>query len=141
MSGNDPVPAERAFEGSEDGLTVLDAGGVQRHMHTLARVRKRRSAGLLEEPLRILVVELERLLQSRHLVLGRVSQGEPEQLVVGEALQRCSPVLDLLGLALVEPEHREHVLLFPETATFPCLANQQWLPTRTGQIHRAVDAD
>ena len=119
MSGDDPVPSERAFEGSEDGLTVLEAGGVQRHVHTLARVRKRRSAGLLEQPLCVLVVEFERLLQSRHLLLGRVSQGEPEQLVVGEPFECGPPVLDLLGLSLVEQEDREHVPLFPETAPFP----------------------
>ena len=120
MSGDDPVPAQRAFEGSEDGLTLLDSGGVQRHVHTIARVRKRRSSGLLEQPLRVLVAELERLLQSHHLVLGRVSQGEPEQLVVGETLERGSPVLDLLGLSLVEQEHGKHVPLFPETAAFHC---------------------
>jgi hypothetical protein len=91
-------------------------------VHTLARVRKRRSAGLLEQPLRVLVVELKRLLQSRHLVLGRVSHGEPEQLVVGEPLERGSPVLDLLGLLLIEQEDREHLPLFPETGAFPCPA-------------------
>ena len=120
MSGDDPVPAERAFEGSEDGLTLLDAGRVQRHVHTLARVRQRRAAGLLEQPLRVLVAELERLLQSRHLLLGRVSQGEPEQLVVGEPFECGPPVLDLLGLSLVEQEDREHLPLFPEAAAFPC---------------------
>jgi hypothetical protein len=133
MSGDDPVPSERALDGSEDGLTVLDAGRVQRHVHTLARVRQRRAAGLFEEPLRVRVAELERLLHSRHLVLGRVSEGEPEQLVVGEALERGSPVLDLLGLSLVEQEHRQHVPLFPETATFPCLANQRSPPHSHGR--------
>ena len=81
-------------------------------MHALARVRQSRAAGLLEEPLRVLAAELERLPQSRHLGLGRVSQGEPEQLVVGEALERALPVLDLLGLSLVEQEYRQHVPLF-----------------------------
>ena len=109
MSGDDPVPAQRAFEGSEDGLTLLDSGGVQRHVHTIARVRKRRSSGLLEQPLRVLVAELERVLQSHHLVLGRVSQGEPEQLVVGDTFERGSPVLDLLRLSLVEQERHEHM--------------------------------
>ena len=120
MRGDDPVRAERTFKGSEDGLTVVDAGGVQRHMHPLARVHERRSAGLLEQPLCILLVEVQRFLQSRHLALGRVSQGEPEQLVVGELLERATPVLDLLGLSLVEQEDREHPPLFPEPSPFPC---------------------
>jgi hypothetical protein len=119
LSGDDPVRAEHAFEGSEGGLPVLDAGGVERHVHPLARVHKRRSPGLLEQSLCVLGVELERLLQSRHLVLGRVSQGEPKQLVVGEPLERGSPVLDLLGLSLVKQERREHVPCFPRPLRFP----------------------
>ena len=82
MSGDDPVRAERAFDGSKDRFTLVDVGRVQRHVHTLACVRQRGAAGLLEQPPRGFVAELERLLQSRHLLLGRVSQGEPEQLVL-----------------------------------------------------------
>jgi len=39
--------------------------------------------------------------------------GEPEQLVVGEPFERGSPVLDVLGLSLVEQERPEHVPCFP----------------------------
>lgn len=94
-------------------------------MHALARVRQSRAAGLLEEPLRVLAAELERLPQRRHLDLGRVSQGEPEQLVVGEALERALPVLDLLGLSLVEQEYREHVPLFSGNRHVSLSGNQR----------------
>ena len=62
MSGDDPVRAERAFDGSKDRFTFVDVGRVQRHVHTLACVRQRGAAGLLEQPLRGFVAELERLL-------------------------------------------------------------------------------
>jgi hypothetical protein len=56
-----------------------------------------------------------------HLVLGRVSEGEPEQLVVGEALERGLASPRLARLSLVEQELREHVPLFPGDRAFPCL--------------------
>jgi hypothetical protein len=84
LSGDDPVPAEHAFDGNKVRFSPLAAGRVQGHVQTLARVRQRRAARRLEQPVCVLVAELERLLQGRHLLLGRSSQGEPEQLAVGE---------------------------------------------------------
>ena len=120
MSGDDPVRAEHAFDGTEDRFTALAAGRIQRHVQVLARVRQRRAARLLEQSVCLLVAELERLLQGRHFLLGRVAQGEPEQLVVGEPFECGPPVLDSLGLSLVEEEDREHLPVVPETAAFPC---------------------
>jgi len=102
MSRDNPVPAKRAFDGSKDRLTLLDARRVQRYVHATARVRQRRAAGLLKQPSRVLLTELELLLQSRHVLLGRVSQSEPEQLVVGEPFECGPPVLHLLGFAFAE---------------------------------------
>jgi len=99
-------------------------------VHALARVRQSRAAGLLEEPLRVLAAELERLPQSRHLGLGRVSQGEPEQLVVGEALERA---LQSSTCSDSRSSNRNTVSTsrcFPETATFPCLVTSDAASTR-----------
>ena len=122
MSRDDPVRAEHAFDGTEDRFAFLAAGHVQRHMHVLACVHQRSAARLLDQPVCLLVAELEHLLHSRDFLLGRVAQCEPEQRVVGEPVACGSQVLVLPGLSFVEHEDSEHLSLFPEIAAFPCPA-------------------
>ena len=73
VSCHDPVGAEHALDGTEDGLAPLAAGHIQRHMHVLARVHQGSAGRLLEQSACLLVAELQHLLHGRDLLLGRVA--------------------------------------------------------------------
>ena len=88
-------------------------------MHALALVGHGGAPRRLAQPLRVLVAEFEPLLQRRHFFLRRLVHCEPQKLPVIEPLKRGPPILDLLGLLLVEYETCEHLPSFQRRLRFP----------------------
>jgi hypothetical protein len=88
-------------------------------MYVLARVHERCVARLLEQSLRLLVGETERLLYRLDFLLSRVTQGDPKHRLVVEFSERRWQVLHSPRLFFPEQEDGEHLPTFHRPWRFP----------------------